>query len=71
MSENGLIWGTYMHGFFDAMPPAVVIDRLRVRRALCPLGKIVVAYNLEPALDRLADIVRGGLRIKDITGSWV
>ena len=66
-SENGLLWGTYLHGIFDADEfRRWFIDKLRVRRSLAPLGKVVAAYDLEPAFDRLADVVRSCLNIDKI-----
>ncbi len=66
-SEDGLLWGTYLHGIFDADEfRRWFIDKLRVRRALPPLGKVVAAYDLEPAFDRLADVVRRCLNMKEI-----
>jgi adenosylcobyric acid synthase len=66
-SENGLLWGTYLHGIFDAdVFRRWFIDRLRVRRHLSPVGKILTAYDLEPAFDRLADVVRRSLKINEI-----
>jgi len=66
-SGDGLLWGTYLHGIFDADEfRRWFIDKLRVRRALPPLGKVVAAYDLEPAFDRLADVVRSCLNIDKI-----
>jgi cobyric acid synthase CobQ len=65
--ENGhaLVWGAYLHGLFDADEfRRWFIDRLRQRMGLPPLGRIQVRYDLEPALDRLADIVRENLDVK-------
>ena len=65
--EGGSIWGTYLHGFFDADEiRRWFIDRLRVRRGLPALGKVLAVYDLEPALNRLADTVRSSLRLNDI-----
>ena len=65
--ENGLIWGTYLHGVFDADPfRRSFIDRLRERRGLEASGEIRAVYDLEPALDRLADVVRRSLRMETI-----
>ncbi|MGA2401512.1 MAG: cobyric acid synthase [Syntrophobacteraceae bacterium] len=65
--EGGSIWGTYLHGFFDANEVRRwFIDRLRVRRGLPALGTVRAVYDLEPALDRLADTVRSSLRMHDI-----
>lgn len=66
-SSDGRIWGTYMHGIFDADAfRRWFIDRLRQRRDLSPLGKILGKYDLEPALERLAATVRQNVRIKEI-----
>ncbi len=66
-SADGLCWGTYLHGIFDADGfRRWFIDQLRTRRGLPPVGKIQSAYDLEPAFDRLADIVRRSLRMEEI-----
>ncbi len=58
-AEDGRIWGTYLHGVFDADAfRRWFVDRLRVRRGLPPLGQPGGHYDIEPALDRLADVVR-------------
>jgi cobyric acid synthase CobQ len=63
----GRIWGTYLHGIFDADEfRRWFIDRLRERRGLIPLRKICAPYDLEPAFERLAAIVRKSLRIDEI-----
>jgi adenosylcobyric acid synthase len=66
-SGSGLIWGTYLHGVFDSDEfRRWFIDRLRIRRAMQPIGKVVAPYDLEPVLDRLADVVRSHLNLKEI-----
>ncbi|MFZ5764945.1 MAG: cobyric acid synthase [Thermodesulfobacteriota bacterium] len=66
-SENGLIWGSYLHGIFDADPfRRWFIDRLRTRRGLAPQGRVLASYDLEPAFDRLAAIVRARLDMNAI-----
>ncbi len=66
-SENGRIWGTYLHGIFDADEfRRWFIDRLRVRRNLPAIGKVCAVYDLEPALERLAEVVRRSLKIDGI-----
>jgi adenosylcobyric acid synthase len=61
------IWGTYLHGIFDADPfRRWWIDRLRVRKGLAPLSRIAAVYDLEPAFERLAAVVRKSLRMDDI-----
>jgi cobyric acid synthase CobQ/L-threonine-O-3-phosphate decarboxylase len=60
------IWGTYMHGIFDVdVFRRWFLDRLREERGLHPLGK-VTAYDLEPELDRLAEIVRASVDLARI-----
>ena len=64
-SRDGLVMGTYLHGLFDNDAFRWwFIDRLRSRRDLAVLGDVRVKYDLEPALDRLADIVRANLDVK-------
>ena len=66
-TADGKIWGTYLHGIFDADGfRRWWIDRLRVRRGLPPLGRIAAVYDLEPAFERLAAVVRKSLRMDDI-----
>jgi cobyric acid synthase CobQ/L-threonine-O-3-phosphate decarboxylase len=66
-TETGLLWGTYLHGIFDADGfRRWFIDRLRKRRGLAPLGRIAAVYDLEPALDRLAEAVRRSLKMDEI-----
>jgi len=66
-NQEGNVWGTYLHGVFDADPfRRWFIDGLRVRRGLAPLGGVLATYDIEPALDRLAEVVRSSLDINDI-----
>jgi adenosylcobyric acid synthase len=66
-SADGRCWGTYLHGLFDADGfRRWFIDGLRKRRGLPPLVQIQAAYDLEPAFDRLAEVVRQSLRIDEI-----
>jgi len=66
-SADGRVWGTYLHGVFDADEfRRWFIDRLRARRGLVPLGEVCTRYDIEPALDRLADTVRQSLDMKRI-----
>ena len=66
-SANGLIWGSYLHGIFDADGfRRWFIDRLRTRRGLQPLGAIQAPYDLEPAFARLAAAVRQALDMEKI-----
>jgi len=66
-TADGHIWGSYLHGLFDADPfRRWFIDRLRERQGLKPLGRVVAPYDLEAALDRLADTVRNQLNMAAI-----
>jgi len=66
-SEDGRIFGTYLHGLFDADAfRRWFIDHLRKRRGLAPLEEIQAVFNIEPALNRLADVVRANLDVAQI-----
>ena len=66
-TDNGLIWGSYLHGLFDADPfRRWWLDRLRQRKGWQTNGSIRACYDLEPALDRLADCVRNNLDMQEI-----
>ena len=66
-SAEGLFWGTYLHGVFDADEfRRWFIDGLRRRRGLKPVGRVQAVYDLDAALDRLADIVRENIQVNDI-----
>ena len=65
ISESGLVWGTYLHGIFDADGfRRWFIDSLRSRKGLKPKGHICCIYNPDQALDRLAELVRSSLDLK-------
>ena len=64
---GGMVWGTYLHGLFDADEfRRWWIDRLRVRRGLDALGEVQCVYGIDHALDRLASVVRDSLDMKKI-----
>ncbi|MFH1217843.1 MAG: cobyric acid synthase [Pseudomonadota bacterium] len=66
-TDDGMVWGSYLHGIFDADPfRRWFIDRLRSGRGLVPQGRVLAAYDLEAAFDRLADIVRARLDMKAV-----
>jgi cobyric acid synthase CobQ len=66
-TADGLIWGSYLHGIFDADDfRRAFLDRLRTRAGMRPLGKVVAPYDLEPALERLAQRVRECLPVSRI-----
>ena len=59
--DTGLVWGSYLHGLFDAdLFRRTWLDGLRLSRGLAALGRIT-PYDIEPALDRLADVVERSL----------
>jgi adenosylcobyric acid synthase len=61
-SANTLVWGSYLHGIFDADEfRRWFIDRLRQGKGLAPARKVLAPYDLEPAFDRLAASVRTAL----------
>jgi cobyric acid synthase CobQ/L-threonine-O-3-phosphate decarboxylase len=65
--NDGLVWGSYLHGLFDADGfRRWFIDRLRQRKGLNPLGTAQACYDLEPAFERLAEEVRQSLDIPAI-----
>jgi adenosylcobyric acid synthase len=67
VSADGRIWGSYLHGIFDDDDfRRWFIDMLRSSRNLQPLGRVAAPYDLEPALDRLADIVRRSVDMERI-----
>ncbi len=66
-SGQGTIWGTYVHGVFDADEfRRWFIDKLRVRKGLAPKRRIMSVYNIETALDSLADTVRKTMDIESV-----
>lgn len=65
--NGGLVWGTYLHGVFDSNEfRRWLIDRLRVRRGLGAVGKVAGVYDIEPALDNLAEVVRKSIRMDEV-----
>ncbi len=61
------IWGCYLHGIFDADDfRRWFIDELRQRKGFAPVKKVLVSYDLEPAFDRLANVVRESLDMKAV-----
>ncbi|MEI8140276.1 MAG: cobyric acid synthase [bacterium] len=67
VDTDGRIWGTYLHGVFDADDfRRWFINRLRTRRGLAPMEGTYAAYDIELALNELAGVVRKALRIDEI-----
>ncbi len=53
------VWATYLHGCLDAdIFRRDWIDFMKQKAGLVPLGKIMTPYNLDEAIDKLADVVR-------------
>ena len=60
--DSGAVWGTYLHGLFDADEfRRRFIDTVRSRKGLKPLNVPQTRFDLEEKLDRLAEVVRGRL----------
>ncbi len=66
-SDDGRNWGSYIHGIFnDDKFRRWFIDKLRVRKGFAALGKSAVRYDIDKALDDLADTVRGNIDMDKI-----
>jgi len=66
-SAKGLVWGTYLHGVFDADEfRRWFIDGLRKRRGRKPIGSVQAVYDIDAALDRLAGVVRENIPVSAI-----
>jgi adenosylcobyric acid synthase len=60
------IWGCYLHGILDSDPfRRWWINRLRRKKGLNP-KKVGASYDLEPALDRLANHLRASLDLDSL-----
>lgn len=69
-SRKGCCWGTYLHGIFDNDAfRRSVIDSVRVRKGLPPLGSGArYAESIERAIDRLAGSFRRHVDLQFIEG---
>jgi cobyric acid synthase CobQ/L-threonine-O-3-phosphate decarboxylase len=66
-SSSGTIWGSYLHGIFDSDPfRRWFINRLRAAKGLSALSGQGAKYDFEPALDRLAALLRRELDMKAV-----
>jgi cobyric acid synthase CobQ len=66
-STDSKIWGTYLHGLFDNDSfRRYFIDQIRISKNLSPLLKVQASYDIDSAIDRLADIVEKSVDIKTI-----
>ena len=66
-SKDGRFFGTYLHGLYDNDAfRRWFINELRKRRGLTALEEIQAVFDIEPALNRLADVVRANLDVGQI-----
>lgn len=66
-ADEVCIWGIYWHGLFDEDEfRRWIIDHLREKKNLSPLQLVQARYDLEPAFDQLAGIVRNNLDMERI-----
>ena len=66
-SKDGRFFGTYLHGLYDNDAfRRWFINELRKRRGMTALEEIQAVFDIEPALDRLADVVRANLDVGQI-----
>lgn len=57
-NADSSVWGTYLHGIFDNDKfRRVLIDTIRARKGLYQLETIQSSFNINNAIDRLADCV--------------
>jgi len=64
-SLDGEIWGTYLHGIFDADEfRHWFLNQLRQKKGLPLSNKQPLIYDIDSNLDRLADVLRENLDIK-------
>ena len=64
---KGRIWATYLHGILDGDEfRRAFINMVRVDSGLSPNPSLHASYDLDGALDRLADVVREHLDLKAI-----
>lgn len=68
VSHTGLIWGTYLHGLFDADGfRRAFLNQLRKDKGLLPLeNQYKYSDNCEEAFNHLAQVVRGSIDLERI-----
>ncbi len=68
VNETGLVWGTYLHGLFDADGfRRAFLNQLRKSRGLPPLNiQYKYAENREAAYNYLAQVVRENMDLKRV-----
>jgi adenosylcobyric acid synthase len=69
-TENGNIWGTYIHGIFENdIFRRRFLDFIRVKKGLQPLaaaGFMPAIYNREKEYDKLANVVRDNMNMNEV-----
>ncbi|MCK5201861.1 MAG: cobyric acid synthase, partial [Spirochaetales bacterium] len=61
-TTNGKVWGTYLHGIFDADEfRQWFLNQLRKNKGLPVSNKPSLIYDIDASLDRLADVLRDNL----------
>jgi len=69
-TEDGRIWGTYMHGIFENdFFRREFLDSIRIGKGIQPLvatGFIPAIYNKEKEYDKLAEVVRNNMNMDEI-----
>lgn len=64
ISEDGRVWGTYIHGIFDSDKfRRDFLNRIRIKKGLQPVSKITV-FNVDKELDKLAKLLRENIDVK-------
>jgi adenosylcobyric acid synthase len=64
---SGKVWGSYLHGIFDSdLFRRWLINRWRAAKGLPSFSGQGAHYDLEPALDQLAEVLRWNLDMKAI-----
>ena len=68
VNETGLVWGTYLHGLFDADGfRRAFLNQLRKGKDLPPLDiQYKYAENREAAYNHLAQVVRANINLKKV-----
>ena len=67
VSQEGNMWGTYLHGVFDDDRfRRHFIDSIRQRKGLKPLGDIQCRYDTDGEYDKLASVLRESLDLQSI-----
>ncbi|MBN4074144.1 cobyric acid synthase [bacterium AH-315-E10] len=66
-SDDGRIWGSYLHGLFDSDSfRHLIIDRIRERKGLLTFQGKRAVYDLDKSFDRIADVFRESVDMEKI-----